>query len=58
MRSPSLWLLLLLLLVILSGCAVSQEDREFYYRGWWQPTDLDKPTPYRHPPSAPPSGTE
>ena len=43
--------LALLLLVsfsgLLSGCALSEEDKDFYYRGWVRPTDLDREPPNR-----------
>ncbi len=34
-----------LLLLNLTGCGMSQEDKDFYLGGWIRPTDLDKPTP-------------
>lgn len=30
---------------LLSGCAISEEDKDFYYRGWLRPTDLDRQPP-------------
>lgn len=43
--------LLILLLTptagLLSGCAVTEEDKDFYYRGWLRPTDLDREPPPR-----------
>ena len=32
-------------LLTLSGCGMSQEDKDFYLGGWVRPTDLDKPSP-------------
>jgi hypothetical protein len=31
----------------LGGCAISEEDKDFYYRGWLRPTDLDREPPSR-----------
>ena len=42
-------LLLALSAVVLStlnGCAMSDEDKDFYGRGWIRPTDLDQPYPH------------
>ncbi len=42
-------LLLALLGVVLStfnGCAMSDEDKDFYGRGWIRPTDLDQQYPH------------
>lgn len=30
---------------LLGGCALSEEDKDFYYRGWLRPTDLDREPP-------------
>ena len=30
----------------LGGCAMSEEDKDFYGRGWIRPTDLDQPYPH------------
>jgi hypothetical protein len=27
---------------LLSGCAISEEDKAFYYRGWLNPRELDR----------------
>ena len=48
------FLSLVLLGAVLStfnGCAMSDEDKDFYGRGWIRPTDLDNPYPHH-------SGTE
>lgn len=29
------------------GCAWTQDERDFYGRGWVNPRDLDRPAPYR-----------
>lgn len=34
-----------MLLLTLTGCGMSEEDRDYYLRGWIRPTDLDKPSP-------------
>ena len=40
---------LLLLLAAGGGCAWTQEERDFYGRGWLNPRELDRPAPYRGP---------
>ena len=32
------------LVVSVTGCGMSEEDRDFYLNGWVKPTDLDKPS--------------
>jgi hypothetical protein len=44
--------LLSLLLVLtaglsVGGCAVNEDDKDFFYRGWIKPTDLDREAPRR-----------
>lgn len=34
-------------LLTAGGCAWSQDERDFYGRGWLNPRDLDRPAPYK-----------
>ena len=48
-------LLLCSLAALLGGCAMSEEDKNFYYRGWLNPRELDEdrappPSQYGGPP--------
>ena len=50
MKTICLSLLVALAVVSGGGCAfMSDEDRDFYGKGWVKPSDLDKPTPHRMP---------
>ena len=52
LRRPLLLLCLVMVLATLGGCAfMSDEDRDFYGRGWVKPTDLDQPYPHHSTPS-------
>ena len=46
---PRLFALLVLVSLsgLLGGCGLSEEDKDFYYRGWLRPTDLDRQPPSR-----------
>ena len=44
---PSTVVLALLLISSAGGCAWSQDERDFYGRGWLNPRDLDRPAPYK-----------
>ena len=44
-RSGLLFFGVCLLTATLSGCGMSEEDKDYYLRGWVRPTDLDKPSP-------------
>jgi hypothetical protein len=53
-------LVLVTLTLSFAGCSalrpdISPEDRDFYYKGWLNPTrDLDHPAPQGHMPGMPP----
>jgi hypothetical protein len=49
-------ILLVTLTALLGGCGLSEEDKDFYYRGWLKPTDLDRPAPKRLGPKHPEPG--
>lgn len=38
-----------ILALSVGGCAWTQDERDFYGRGWVTPRDLDRPAPYRGP---------
>lgn len=38
-----------LLALAVGGCAWTQDERDFYGRGWMNPRDLDRPSPPRGP---------
>lgn len=38
------------------GCAWTQDERDFYGRGWVNPRDLDRPAPHRGPRPVPGEG--
>lgn len=42
-------LLALALTLTTGGCAWTQEERDFYGRGWLNPRELDRPVPRRGP---------
>ena len=47
MQRPVLFLCLTVMLLTLGGCAfMSDEDRDFYGRGWVKPSELDQPVPH------------
>ena len=46
-------LLLVTLCALLGGCGMSEDDKDFYYRGWLKPTDLDREPPKRLGPKHP-----
>ncbi len=50
MKNTRIFLLVLQLLVLLGGCSeMSQEDRDFYGRGWIHPGELDQERPTKMP---------
>lgn len=38
-----------ILVLAVGGCAWTQDERDFYGRGWLNPRELDRPAPYRGP---------
>jgi hypothetical protein len=53
MHRVFLLLLLATLPLVFSGCGLSEEDKDFYYKGWLKPTDLDREPPSRLGPHRP-----
>ncbi len=46
---PTTAVLALLAALTLGSCAWTQEERDFYGRGWLNPRELDRPAAYRGP---------